>query len=324
MRNVILAFTCACVIVFPLGIFVGKSFSSDNVVTSPTIRSSQYEYVSPLLECNTSRLPSAYKQYDSLKSSLEKTINSSLSKNEAQRISLYFEDLTQGATIGLHEHEQYQPKSLYKVLTLMDFLFLTELDPSILVETLEYDGTSLFANVNLSDEVRLKAGSYSYKDILEQMIIQSDNSASDLLTLKLLDHNASGRIHSILGFEYDAPVIKISPKEYSRVFKILYNSSYLSERNSNYALDLLTKTNFPYALRAAVPDDIHVAHKFGVRNREVSPYEQLHDCGIVYYPDHPYLLCIMTEGENQDTLTEIIRELSSQVYTHVNELRSGQ
>lgn len=306
-----------------MGILVGKLFFTEEIETPPTLRSSQFDYVSPLLECNRTGKPSAYKQYDSLKASLTTTIESAVANSKAERVSLYFQDLTQGATIGLNEDEQYQPKSLYKVLTMMDFLFLTELNPSILEESVEYSGTPLFANVNLGDELRLKAGTYAYKDIIEQMIVQSDNSASDILTLKLLDHNASGQIHSILGFEYDAPVIRISPKEYSRVFKILYNSSYLTERNSNYALDLLTRTSFVHGLRATIPEDIPVAHKFGVRNREVSPFEQLHDCGIVYYPDRPYLICIMTEGSQQEDLIEIIKDLSSQVYEHVDALANG-
>jgi len=28
---------------------------------------------------------------------------------------------------------------------------------------------------------------------------------------------------------------------------------------------------------------------------------QLHDCGIVYYPETPYLLCVMTKGWNFET-----------------------
>lgn len=41
----------------------------------------------------------------------------------------------------------------------------------------------------------------------------------------------------------------ISLKEYSSFFRILYTASYLSPSSSQYALSLLTKTDFPDGIR---------------------------------------------------------------------------
>jgi hypothetical protein len=46
---------------------------------------------------------------------------------------------------------------------------------------------------------------------------------------------------------------------------------------------------------------------------------QLHDCGIVYYPKRPYILCVMTRGEKMDVLPKVIKEISTEVYRNVDE-----
>ena len=62
--------------------------------------------------------------------------------------------------------------------------------------------------------------------------------------------------------------------------------------------------------------NIPVAHKFG--ERELPNADQLHDCGIVYVPKHPYLLCVMTRGDSLTNLTTVIAGLSEVVYNDVH------
>jgi hypothetical protein len=69
---------------------------------------------------------------------------------------------------------------------------------------------------------------------------------------------------------------------------------------------------------AGVPPEIVVSHKFGERHFEGDvEIEQLHDCGIVYKPNHPYMLCIMTRGHDVRTLAPVIAQISKMVYSHV-------
>jgi hypothetical protein len=76
---------------------------------------------------------------------------------------------------------------------------------------------------------------------------------------------------------------------------------------------------YPGGLRAGVPPAVAVAHKFGEWQLEedVPAREQLHDCGIVYEPHRPYLLCIMTRGREFATLPGVIAELSRATYEEV-------
>src|SRR5205085_892290 len=57
----------------------------------------------------------------------------------------------------------------------------------------------------------------------------------------------------------------ISLKDYSSVFRILYNASYLNHDSSENALSLLSQSTFKNALVAGVPAETVVAHKFGER-----------------------------------------------------------
>ena len=109
---------------------------------------------------------------------------------------------------------------------------------------------------------------------------------------------------------------KISPAMYARFLRILYNSTYLSRDLSEKALELLSSTDFRSGLVGGIPSDINVAHKFGQYSDGTStdPIE-LHDCGIIYFPKNPYLLCIMTRGTTDLSVLEtVIKKISSSVY----------
>ena len=72
-----------------------------------------------------------------------------------------------------------------------------------------------------------------------------------------------------------------------------------------------------------MPSNIKISHKFGevvFTNDDSSKSTELHDCGIVYYPKHPYFLCIMTHGDNFDKLESTIKDISGAVYSEVQKM----
>jgi hypothetical protein len=108
----------------------------------------------------------------------------------------------------------------------------------------------------------------------------------------------------------------ISVKSYSSIFIQLFNSSYINNRKSSEnVLSLLAESEWKNGLNAGVPVDINIAHKFGERfNFDGNGLDQLHDCGIVYYPENPYLLCVMTRGNDYGQLAKVINEISKMFY----------
>ena len=85
---------------------------------------------------------------------------------------------------------------------------------------------------------------------------------------------------------------------------------------------MLASADFKRGLVAGVPEDIKVAHKFG--ERETSEGKQLHDCGIVYYPNRPYLLCVMTEGADLENLISVVGGVSRLVFDEIDNQRAGK
>jgi beta-lactamase class A len=157
---------------------------------------------------------------------------------------------------------------------------------------------------------------YTVPQLVESMIINSDNNAAlalaqimgpEQLTRVLLDFNLRP-----VGSSTDEKAFKIDTKSHASFYRILYRATYLTPEDSENALKLLTKTKFTQGLRAGVPSNIEVAHKFGEWSDKTR--KQIHDCGIVYDKKHPYVLCVMNAGSDFDSLAQNIATISKTVY----------
>jgi beta-lactamase class A len=154
------------------------------------------------------------------------------------------------------------------------------------------------------------------------MIIYSDNLAMNVMFQKFPNISPEGVFKDLnieLTSDESTGEAEVNVYLYASFFRILYNASYLRPEFSNWALQLMTNTAFHDGLVAGVPKDVVVAHKFG--ERENIEGRQLHDCGIIYHPRSPYLLCIMTRGKEFNELAQVIQKLSSFVYKKVDENR---
>ena len=102
---------------------------------------------------------------------------------------------------------------------------------------------------------------------------------------------------------------------------VLYNGTYLSKENSEKALNYLSKSEFSKGIRAAVPNEVLVAHKYGTRDefdsKGNSTNIQLHHFGIVYHKQKPFLIGIMTRGGKKEIREKIIYDLSKLTYDEV-------
>jgi formylmethanofuran dehydrogenase subunit D len=80
----------------------------------------------------------------------------------------------------------------------------------------------------------------------------------------------------------------------------------------------MSAASFSGGLISGVPAGVSVSHKFGEKVIDASvPTLQLHDCGIVYHPRTPYLLCVMSQGRDYDELSSFIGDVSKTVYRSV-------
>ncbi len=280
--------------------------------------SPEYHFINPLLFVDSSR---EAPEYNSLQSLLNDFVSTSKKNGDVSSLSVYFRDLNSGKWTGVNQDTLYAPSSMLKVAVMIGYLKQSENDSSVLLKKIPYT-SAVDPGQNYKPEHSLASGDYPARDLIEAMIIDSDNSA----LLSLYDNNRQGFIDVLKSLNITPPpsidtTDFMSPRTYSSLFRILFSATYLSPDVSEQTLQLLSLTNWKKGLVAGVPDTVAVSHKFGehtsilvdgqVQSRE------LHDCGIIYYPQHPYFLCVMTRGQDFTKLESVISNISRLTYDNV-------
>ena len=100
--------------------------------------------------------------------------------------------------------------------------------------------------------------------------------------------------------------------DFSMFLRVLYDATYLSPEHSEYALDLLSRSQKEEGLAAPIPNELPVAHRFSVV--ELPDSVELRESGIIYCNRQPYLLTIMTKGKKKDGQQEVIAQFSQLIY----------
>ncbi len=281
----------------------------------------QYTYINPLLECEVSD-GSLDARKENFRDDLDARIDELKQEKKLTEVAVYFRDLNNGPAFGIDEMGEFFPASLLKVPVMMAYYHLAEQNPSILEREILFEKPKDFGitpTIKPREELRL-GQAYTVDDLIRRMIVYSDNQSLVLLVERLPPVILQD-LFAMLGVGSDVlvnPNSKLSVKEYAGFFRILFNSSYLSRESSERALALLASTDYNDGLPAGVPDSVIVAHKFGEAGTG-DMERQLHDCGIVYFPGHPYLACVMTRGTDSEQLKETIVTLSEFIYTKVRE-----
>lgn len=306
---------------FFMGVLVGRRSlydqSSEKVVT---LRDLNEEIINPLVDVEVPETIGEGK-IKTIIQAINDSSKSSEDNGAIQRIGVYFRDLKEGAWYGYHESELFAPASLLKVPVMIAYLKMSENNPAVLSEMIPYDDTYPLPDQNLGmdfapEKTVVKGKSYSVDDLLSYMIIYSDNNAKNLLLLHL-DEKKLNDVYSDLGMNSVAtagPTSNIlSVKDTATAYRVLYNATYLSNANSRKAINLLLGDRFTEGIVKGLPGGTRYAGKYGERSFDT--VRQLHDCGIVYYPSHPYILCIMTEGTDYSQLLSTIESISHNVYT---------
>ncbi len=257
-------------------------------------------------------------EYADLKKKVEALINEKLHGGAIESISVYYRNIETSRWIGINEDTAYYPASLLKVPLMIAYFKAAESDPTILKRRITFEPIS--GGADFEAPTGLSVGSsYTVQELIEHMIIDSDNGATFTLFSRL-DPDLLATVYKRLSITDpgdDSSIYQIPTKTYALFFRTLYNGTYLTPSASQKALELLSQTTYTNGLVAGVPKDTIVAHKFGehVLEENGKPIgEELHDCGIVYKPNHPYLLCVMTRAKTRESAESVISAISRVVY----------
>ena len=280
-----------------------------------------YKFINPLLECDNYQ-PSQLNSVVDMERSVQEFIRKSQDEKKANFVSVYFRDLNFGPWMGINEKESFSPASLLKVPIMIAALKKAETDPTFLHKKILYTEHLDKAVVpNITDPNLVKIGhTYTIEDLMERMIRFSDNEAKEMI-LRNLDQDFIIKVMSDIGIntQVDMSSDFVSVKDYSGFFRLLYNATYLNRNLSEKALDILSRTSFDKGIMAGLPKGVTVSHKFGERAFSDNNIKQLHECGIVYVSGQPYLLCVMTRGNDFNEQASVIAGISSIVYKNIQD-----
>jgi len=272
-----------------------------------------YQFVKPLMfvdeDCESESLMDT-------KQKLISIIDQYKSTGAIENASVYLREYNHNEWITINEAEKFDPGSLFKVPIMITILKMNELNPGFLNKTVAY--THAFETgkkVEFPSKTITVGKSYTIKELLTYMIAYSDNNATTLLESNM-DTKLMQKMFKDMNLEVPniyAPEFKFTTKQYSYFMRAIYNAGYLTIDDSEFAGQLLSKCDFKQGMVQGIPAGTVIAHKFGESG--VPNLKQLHESGIVYLKNNPYLLTIMTRGKDNKQLSQLLGELSKAVYT---------
>lgn len=280
-------------------------------------RVGQYEFINPLLECEG---PEELKgrEMAPLKDKIDALINEEIKENKAKDVSVYFREMNGGQWFGIGDKGHFPPGSLLTMPVLIGYLKQAEAEPGILQRKIKFDRRlqPYFHYINPSKTMEF-GKSYTIEELIHRMIVYSDDDAAHLL-IQHDDAKIYELVFKDLGLTTptESGEYSISAHDYASFFRVLFNASYLNAEMSNLALKILNNADFNKGIVLGVPSNVPVAQKFG--ELATKDYKQFHDCGIVYYPGYPYMLCVMTRGADYEGLASVIGEISRLTYDEVD------
>jgi len=286
-------------------------------------REGPFQRTNPLLDCDLAEDVLRNAELAPFKEAVSRYLEGRVAQRAAAGVSVYFRELNDGIWFSIGETERFVPASLRKLPLLIALLKAADapqgrplLDAQVTFD-LSRDYTQ---DQNVKPAEPLVPGArYSVRELLRHMIVHSDNNAFTLLT-RVVDPAELDRVYALLRMQNpraEADDQFLSVQTYASFFRILFNATYLSRESSEWALDLLARSEFKAGLVGGVPAGVAVAHKFGEKSDAATGTFQLHDCGIVYFPENPYLLCVMSRGPSFESLDDVIRGVSRIVYGEV-------
>lgn len=228
--------------------------------------------------------------------------------------ALYFEYLPTGTSIGINATNEYYVASLFKLPVVMAYFKHKEnnnitIDNKVKIRPDEIDS-------RFGDLWKKGVGyEISLEEAARTAIVDSDNTAAQVLGPYIDDRDFKNVYDGIdIDLKISSQGALLSPKNYSSILKSLYFTAVLNKDNSEKILEYMTQTKFDDKLVAGVPDGVPIAHKIGVIDGQAYL-----DCGIVYVPRRPYILCMVSKS-NEEIARDRMKTISKTIYDFVSKV----
>lgn len=250
-----------------------------------------------------------------LRAAVAQRIAAAKAAGKVSQVSVIYQDLEKCRGFAIEADQIFHPASLLKLPLAMAVLRRASHDPAVLQRELTFAGATQRED---SGPHSLVAGrAYAVRDLLERMIRWSRNDAKALLA-ELIGEMELREVYTSLDVPWPygegAVDAAISGRHIARILRTLYDASWLDAAASDQLLQLLAESEHRAALPSGVPAGVKVSHKWGHRLLPgPARLHQFHDCGIVYAPAQPLLLCVLTEGPREAELHALIGQIAQVV-----------
>lgn len=219
-----------------------------------------------------------------------------------------FLSLESGETFGINESEEFTAASTIKIpisLLLVHQIRQGELraDAKLTYNREDFEeGTG---------EIRWTASygeSFTIKELCRQMIVSSDNIATNMLLRQLGIHALKEFMRESGGITVKEDENVTCPADLTKYLKMLHTYSRNQQGMGQELLSWYESTEFNERLPLLLPGSIKIAHKTGDQENNLA-----HDAGIIF-ADEPYILSVMSKNAPREESYQTIAKISKIVY----------
>ncbi len=151
----------------------------------------------------------------------------------------------------------------------------------------------------------------TWQRILELAFSQSDNTAFRILRKELGEELINRKMNDWGMVQTDLDKNLTTADDICIFFEKLYNQELVDETYQQMMIEDLTNTKYEDQIPAGIPEGIQVAHKVGYEERAVS------DAGIIFVPDNPFTMVIMSQETDIDQAKKTFPRLVKEIYWQV-------
>lgn len=235
---------------------------------------------------------------------LKKVIESEINQFNGE-IGIVIKDLSLGVEISFNQNQLFPSASLVKVPIMLSCFYAVKEN-----------------KIKLED---MPAGSeYSIEKLMEFMITDSDNTATNML-IDILGFDYLNSCFQRLGLKNTNITRKMldfrlrrqgienytNAKDMAYLLENIYKRAFLGSRVSKKCLRLLKQQRINDRIPAKLPTGTIVAHKTGLE------YHVCHDVGIVFTSRGNFLICVLTKHRGSiRQAKEFISQVAQEVYNY--------
>lgn len=231
-------------------------------------------------------------------------------------MGIAIEDLTTGQKYLLHGDDVFAQASSIKVAVLAELYHQVQTGKLKLNDLYTVQASDLVADSDIMGGLTPGVTRITLRDLATMMVAVSDNSAANVLIDRVGMENVNALMDS-MGLPHTRLRRKMmdvkaaaegrenisTPTEMMTLLEQIYRGKVLNKELTDDFFKVLTTHKESFIPRE-LPDDLKIANKpgelEGVRN----------DCGIVFVPNRPYIICVMTgylrrERDGEQAISEV-------------------